>query len=72
MKIDYLSNSKQKPRTVWWSDRLEKESEAALLKLVSEQPAILGSSYQSVSLSERELHKHTVIELLPRSINGQA
>ncbi|WP_273831692.1 B12-binding domain-containing radical SAM protein [Guptibacillus sedimenti] len=72
MKIDYLSNSKQKPRTVWWNDRLEKESEAALLKLVSEQPAILGSSYQSVSLTERELHKHTVIELLPRSINGQA
>ncbi|MCA0170618.1 B12-binding domain-containing radical SAM protein [Bacillus sp. RAR_GA_16] len=72
MKIDYLSKSKKKPRTVWWSDRLDKEKEGTLLKLINEQPALLGEDYQSLQLSERELHKHTVVELLPDAKNGHA
>ncbi|WP_273851574.1 B12-binding domain-containing radical SAM protein [Guptibacillus spartinae] len=72
MKIDYLAKSKKKPRTVWWSDRLDKEKEGTLLKLINEQPDLLGEDYQSLQLSERELHKHTVIELLPDAENGQA
>ncbi|WLR57861.1 B12-binding domain-containing radical SAM protein [Guptibacillus hwajinpoensis] len=71
MKIDYLSKSKKKPRTVWWRDRLEKEEENALLKLVNEQPALLGEDYQALNLSERDLYKHTVIDLLPSSKDGQ-
>ncbi|WP_347548313.1 B12-binding domain-containing radical SAM protein [Pseudalkalibacillus hwajinpoensis] len=65
MKIDYLSNSKTKPRTVWWSDRLEKRDETALIKLVNENPLLLGEAFQSLNLSERELHKHTVVDVLP-------
>ncbi|TKD70501.1 B12-binding domain-containing radical SAM protein [Pseudalkalibacillus hwajinpoensis] len=65
MKIDYLSKSKKKPRTVWWSDRLPKEEEIPLLKLISENPLLLGEAYQALNLSERDLHKHTVIDVLP-------
>ena len=70
MKIDYLSKSKKKPRTVWWSDRLEKEEEIALLKLVNDNPHLLGEAYQALNLSERDLHKHTVIDLIPGTIEG--
>ncbi|MDQ0482192.1 B12-binding domain-containing radical SAM protein [Guptibacillus hwajinpoensis] len=64
MKIDYLSKSKKKPRTVWWSDRLPKEEELALLKRISENPLLLGEAYQALNLTERDLHKHTVIDVL--------
>ncbi|KMM36530.1 B12-binding domain-containing radical SAM protein [Guptibacillus hwajinpoensis] len=65
LKIDYLSKSKKKPRTVWWSDRLPKEEELALLKRISENPLLLGEAYQALNLTERDLHKHTIIDVLP-------
>ncbi|MGB7998807.1 MAG: B12-binding domain-containing radical SAM protein [Anaerobacillus sp.] len=70
MKIDYLSLSKKKPRTVWWSDRLEKEEEIAILKIVNDQPHLLGETYVALNLSERDLHKHTVIDVIPDPNEG--
>lgn len=63
MKVDYLSNAKTKPRTVWWEDRLEKSNQLALLQTIADQPHLLGDEFESLNLKQRDLQKHTIIDI---------
>lgn len=58
MKYDYLRNQKQKPRKPWWDEKTDKHVRARVYEKLSEQPHLL-------SLSEKELFKHTVVEMIP-------
>ncbi|OEH92013.1 B12-binding domain-containing radical SAM protein [Bacillus solimangrovi] len=64
MKYDYLKSMKHKPRKPWWGEQWSKKEKSMLLKYVEEHPHMLGESFSSRNLSEKDLHKHTIIEQL--------
>ncbi len=61
MKYDYLAGKKQRPRKPWWSLDTDKSWRAAVYKHLHESGALEGK----LSLSEKDLQKHTVVEKLP-------
>ncbi|WP_026692261.1 B12-binding domain-containing radical SAM protein [Peribacillus kribbensis] len=62
MKIDYFSSHRYKPRKPWWESRLSKEQRSALYAEISAVPEILGDKFANMQLSEKDLHKHTMID----------
>ncbi|GED16199.1 B12-binding domain-containing radical SAM protein [Aneurinibacillus migulanus] len=65
MKYDYFMNYKYKPRKVWWSYEIEKAEQSRLLKVLAQQPEIAGEKFAALGLDEKQLHKHTMLEILP-------
>jgi anaerobic magnesium-protoporphyrin IX monomethyl ester cyclase len=64
MMFDYFINQKHKPRTTWWEFSLEKEEQSSYLKILAEHPELVSESFEGLQLSEKDLHKHTMIEVL--------
>ncbi|RSK26708.1 DUF4080 domain-containing protein [Bacillus sp. HMF5848] len=62
MKIDYLRNQKYKPRKPWWDDTLSKDERSKLYRKITEAPHLLGSEFVKLALSEKDMHKHTIID----------
>ncbi|MBD1380349.1 B12-binding domain-containing radical SAM protein [Metabacillus arenae] len=69
MKYDYLRNQKHKPRKSWWKDALDKKGRNDYYRAVIEQPHILGESFEAKALSEKELNKHSIIEVTPFNLD---
>ncbi|MBH8603706.1 B12-binding domain-containing radical SAM protein [Thermoactinomyces sp. CICC 10522] len=65
MKYDYYLGHKHRPRKVWWELSLSKEEQAALLRQAAEQPELLSGDFANLELSERDLFKHAVVDMLP-------
>lgn len=65
MKYDYLKNHRYKPRKAWWEVRENREGHNAQYSRILQNPALLGLAFEQLKLSEKELHKHTLIEQLP-------
>lgn len=65
MKLDYFLGHKYKPRKIWWDLTLEKSDWSGYIKRLSEHPEEISSVYESMALSEKELQKHAVLEILP-------
>ncbi|WP_458414130.1 B12-binding domain-containing radical SAM protein [Schinkia sp. CFF1] len=68
MKYDYLIGKTHKPRKPWWQDKFDKELRSTYLKVLSENPSLLGPEFKELALSEKELHKHTIMETIPFNI----
>lgn len=68
MKYDYLIGKTHKPRKPWWQDKFDKDSRTEYLKILSDAPSILGQEFAALSLSEKDLHKHTIMEIIPFNI----
>lgn len=64
MMIDYFMNQKYKPRKPWWEFSLIKEVQSAYLKELAKQPTLVSEEFANLHLSEKDLHKHTMIEVL--------
>ncbi|MDX8360468.1 B12-binding domain-containing radical SAM protein [Cytobacillus sp. IB215316] len=64
MKYDYLRKQKHKPRKPWWNDSLEKPTRAAYYRDIVNNPHVFGRQFTHLQLSEKDIHKHTVIEEL--------
>ncbi|WP_284037510.1 B12-binding domain-containing radical SAM protein [Neobacillus sp. 114] len=64
MKYDYLNHHKYKPRKPWWEAGLEKSERSKIYKRISETPQLLGPEFLKLELDEKELYKHTMLELL--------
>lgn len=64
MKLDYFLNHKYKPRTRWWEHTMTKQQYGALMNELAERPGEVSESFASLNLTEKDLHKHTVIEVL--------
>ncbi|MBM7693111.1 radical SAM superfamily enzyme YgiQ (UPF0313 family) [Peribacillus deserti] len=62
MKYDYLSSHKYKPRKPWWETSLSKEDRSLIYKEILNNPGLLGQEFEQLSLSEKDLHKHTMLE----------
>jgi anaerobic magnesium-protoporphyrin IX monomethyl ester cyclase len=65
MKYDYLRNQKHKPRKPWWEEKINKELRSSIYHQLLEKPTILGQEFAALELNEKDLFKHTVMEILP-------
>ncbi|MCJ8006059.1 B12-binding domain-containing radical SAM protein [Lederbergia wuyishanensis] len=61
MKYDYLINRRYKPRKAWWDDIVERKTRAELYEELIKE----GKFMNDLNLNERELYKHTQIEVFP-------
>jgi anaerobic magnesium-protoporphyrin IX monomethyl ester cyclase len=64
MKLDYLRNHKYKPRKSWWDERVNKQELTSYYEAIAAQPSLLGESFASLQLSDKDLYKHTIIEFV--------
>ncbi|SDE37469.1 Radical SAM superfamily enzyme YgiQ, UPF0313 family [Paenibacillus sp. cl6col] len=65
MKLDYFMNQKYKPRKVWWHRQLQKEEASRVLQWAAVQAELVSEQFAALGLSEKELHKHAVVEMIP-------
>ncbi|MGW6297468.1 B12-binding domain-containing radical SAM protein [Peribacillus butanolivorans] len=65
MKLDYFMNQKYKPRKPWWDASLDKQGRKEIYEEILNKPEHLGSSFITLRLNEKEIHKHTLLEELP-------
>jgi hypothetical protein len=65
MKYDYYLNHRQRPRKVWWNFTLDKKRLSALISQAIEQPDRVSGNFKELDLTERDMHKHAVVEVLP-------
>ncbi|MEF3306390.1 B12-binding domain-containing radical SAM protein [Paenibacillus sp. GYB003] len=65
MKLDYFMNHNYKPRKIWWEFQLDKAAQLRGMRLLADDPDRVSPEFAALGLSEKELHKHAVIETLP-------
>ncbi|MBS4172298.1 B12-binding domain-containing radical SAM protein [Bacillus sp. FJAT-49736] len=65
MKYDYLKQHRYKPRKSWWEKNISKEENTAVFEFIKENPEHLGLTFLKLSLSEKDLIKHTILEEVP-------
>ncbi|MGV3464537.1 MAG: B12-binding domain-containing radical SAM protein [Heyndrickxia sp.] len=65
MKYDYLKQHRYKPRKAWWKQNIDKEENKLVYEYVKNHPRKLGKSFQELSLSDKDLMKHTILEKVP-------
>lgn len=66
MKLDYFLNHKYKPRKTWWTFSMDKSEQMDWMRRIAGRPdLVLGAGFAQLSMSEKELHKHTAIEQVP-------
>ncbi len=70
MKLDYLANQKYKPRKPWWEAGYEKSDRSAIYQEIARNPASLGSQFENLRLSEKDLHKHTLLDQVDFDISA--
>jgi anaerobic magnesium-protoporphyrin IX monomethyl ester cyclase len=65
MKLDYFQNHKYKPRKIWWDFTMEKSQQSAYLRMLADRPQEVSDTFASHRISEKELHKHVMLEVVP-------
>jgi anaerobic magnesium-protoporphyrin IX monomethyl ester cyclase len=68
MKYDYFSTQKYKPRKPWWDYTFDKSERANIYEQVLRNPFLLGQDFGSLSLNEKDLYKHTMLEEVPLNL----
>jgi anaerobic magnesium-protoporphyrin IX monomethyl ester cyclase len=69
MKYDFFLNYKYKPRKTWWQYSIEKGEQSRFIKAVAAQSELMGEQFAARGLDEKQLHKHTMIEVMPFSLS---
>lgn len=65
MKYDYFIRQKHKPRKPWWDFAMDKQTQSTYLQYLAHHPENVSGEFRELRLSEKELHKHVMIEKLP-------
>lgn len=71
LKLDYMLNHKYKPRKIWWEFSMDKSTQNEYMRWLAQYPNLVSHHidtfprFAELELSEKELFKHTMIELLP-------
>jgi radical SAM superfamily enzyme YgiQ (UPF0313 family) len=65
MKLDYFLNHKYKPRKIWWEFTLDKSRQSEYFRMLAEHPGAVSQEFAALGISEKELHKHVMLEVLP-------
>ncbi|KOR82351.1 B12-binding domain-containing radical SAM protein [Paenibacillus solani] len=69
MKFDYFLGHKYKPRKIWWDHTQDKAVWNANIRRILEEPAALSNRFADLGITERELQKHAMIEMLPFNLS---
>lgn len=64
MKLDYYLNHRYRPRKIWWEYRLSKQELGELIQDLAERPEELSPEFAALGLTEKDLYKHTVVEII--------
>lgn len=64
MKYDYYLNHRHRPRKVWWNFTLTKEEQSSIIRRAAEKRDTVSGDFAKWGLTERDLHKHAVVEIL--------
>ncbi|WP_339060008.1 B12-binding domain-containing radical SAM protein [Tepidibacillus marianensis] len=64
MKFDYFMNFKYKPRKTWWEFEIPKQKHNEMIKMLAEFPEKVSSDFAFLRLDEKDIHKHSMMELL--------
>ncbi|WP_221563701.1 B12-binding domain-containing radical SAM protein [Alkalihalobacillus sp. TS-13] len=64
MKYDYFIRQNHKPRKPWWDFSMDKATQSAYLRFLADHPEKVSGDFKELNLSEKELHKHVMIERL--------
>ncbi|GIM46672.1 B12-binding domain-containing radical SAM protein [Collibacillus ludicampi] len=65
MKLDYLEAFKNKPRGIWWDRSLDKRETQRIIQEIVTTPLLLGSAFANLELTEQDMHKHCLLEVIP-------
>ncbi|MFD0680567.1 MULTISPECIES: B12-binding domain-containing radical SAM protein [unclassified Paenibacillus] len=65
MKLDYFLNHKYKPRKIWWEFTLDKARQSEYFRMLTESPEAVSDAFAELRISEKDLHKHVMLEVLP-------
>lgn len=65
MKLDYFMNHKYKPRKSWWTFSMDKHQQNEYMQKLAGDPRAVSDEFVSLGLTEKELHKHSMIEVVP-------
>jgi anaerobic magnesium-protoporphyrin IX monomethyl ester cyclase len=65
MKLDYFLNHRYKPRKNWWPMELNKSEFNQTMRYFAEHADEVSAEFAALKLDERDLHKHTVVQVLP-------
>lgn len=65
MIYDFFLHHKYKPRKTWWDFSLTKKEQAMYLQYLAEKSYLVSDSFNQLGLSLKDLHKHTMIEVIP-------
>ncbi|RDI47691.1 B12-binding domain-containing radical SAM protein [Falsibacillus pallidus] len=65
MMFDYIQNQKYKPRKPWWTHKLSKSEKSEIYQSILSDPEIFGEEFMQLHLNEKDLYKHTMLELVP-------
>ncbi|GAA3411039.1 B12-binding domain-containing radical SAM protein [Paenibacillus hodogayensis] len=65
MKLDYFMNHKYKPRKIWWDFSMDKSAQMRSVNMLADHPERVSAEFAARGLTEKELHKHAVIETVP-------
>lgn len=68
MKYDYLSRQKYKPRKPWWNISLGRQERSAIYQSILQNPTPFGTKFVELQLNEKDIYKHTLIEMLSFNI----
>ncbi|MFO1445677.1 B12-binding domain-containing radical SAM protein [Bacillus sp. Bva_UNVM-123] len=68
MKYDYLSRQKYKPRKPWWNISLDRQKRSAIYQSILQNPTPFGTKFVELQLNEKDIYKHTLIEMLSFNI----
>lgn len=69
MIYDFFLNHKHKPRKTWWEFSLSKEIQSKFFNHLAVQPELVSPDFANMRLSVKELHKHTMIEVIPFNLD---
>ncbi|MDN4523729.1 B12-binding domain-containing radical SAM protein [Fictibacillus sp. NE201] len=69
MKYDYFSRKKHRPHRSWWEETLLKSDLEHYHRWLKHHPERISDTFKSYSLSEKDLMKHTVLDLVPFDLN---
>jgi anaerobic magnesium-protoporphyrin IX monomethyl ester cyclase len=65
MKLDFFLGHKYKPRKTWWTFTMDKDEQAGFLRFLAERPDRVSAGFAALGLSEKDLHKHVMVERIP-------
>ncbi|RHW38357.1 DUF4080 domain-containing protein [Lysinibacillus yapensis] len=61
MQLDYLSKQPFQPRKLWWDEKVSREEQREIYRVLKETPILAGEEFTQIDLNEKDFFKHSLI-----------